>query len=140
MGLPGGGLKDSKLLQVVHKQTAERQQDICKQQSQNRNTVATALQGHFEVQAAMVKGYHTLLVPHPSCPRGLAIVVTQHNRDYLRHPAHGKLYGKTALRLKHIEQGCDGLVLCDKFELKGRSTEQQREMLLQRIKQAVSGL
>eukprot|EP00983_Pelagomonas_calceolata_P084801 1156433-Pelagomonas_calceolata.AAC.4 len=81
----------------------------------------------------MVQGYHTLLVPHPSCPCGLAIVVTQRNKDCLSHPA-GQLYGKTALRLKHIEQGCDGLLLCDESELKGRSTEQQRAMLVQRIK------
>jgi len=137
-GLPGGGLTDSKLLQLAKQATVEQQQGISQQLSHVADAVAVALHGHFEVQAAMVQGYHTLIVLHPSCPCGLAIAVTQRNRDFLYHPA-GQLYGKTALRLKHIERGCDGLVQCDESELQGCSIEEQQVMLLQRIKQATKG-
>eukprot|EP00967_Tisochrysis_lutea_P137873 scaffold248157_cov23-Tisochrysis_lutea.AAC.1 len=137
VGLPEGGLTDSKLLQVVQEDTAEWQQEVCRQESDMTDAITAALQGHYGVQAAMVHGYHTLLVPHSSCPRGIAVVVTQRNRDYLRHPA-GRLYGMTELRLKHIKQGCDGLVLCKWSELKKNPIEQRREMLMQHIEQVAN--
>jgi len=79
-----------------------------------------------------------LRVPHPSCPRGLVIAVTQRDRDYLRHPA-GQVYGKAALRMAQIKRRCDVLVLCDESELSG-SIEQQRGVLLDRLKEAAPDL
>ena len=98
VGLSGGGLSDSKLLQAAEAHVTTLQQDVSKDSSSITSKVAAALQGYYEVQAALVHGYHVLQVPHPSCPRGLVIAVTQRDRDYLRHPA-GQVYGKAALRM-----------------------------------------
>jgi hypothetical protein len=135
VGLPGGGLSDSKLLQAAEEHQAERVKSINKERSSITRKVAAALQGHYEVQAALVHGYHVLQVPHPSCPRGSAIAGTQRDRDYLRHPA-GQVYGKAALRMAQVKRRCDVLVLCDESELSG-SIEQQRGVLLDRLKEAM---
>jgi len=138
VGLPGGGLSDSKLLQAAEADTEAWIKRIWKEQGSMTSKVAAALQGHYEVQAALVHGYHVLRVPHPSCPRGLVIAVTQRDRDYLRHPA-GQVYGKAALRMAQIKRRCDVLVLCDESELSG-SIEQQRGVLLDRLKEAAPDL
>ena len=138
VGLPGDGLSDSKLLQAAEERQAERMKSISKDSSSITRKVAAALQGHYEVQAAMVHGYHALQVPHPSCPRGFVLAVTQRDRDYLRHPA-GQVYGKAALRMAQVKRCCDGLMLCDESELLG-SIEQQRGVLLKRLEEARPGV
>jgi len=138
VGLSGGGLSDSKLLQAAEEHQAERVKSINKERSSITRKVAAALQGHYEVQAALVHGYHVLQVPHPSCPRGSAIAGTQRDRDYLRHPA-GQVYGKAALRMAQVKRRCDVLVLCDESELSG-SIDQQRGLLLDRLKEAIPEL
>jgi hypothetical protein len=135
VGLPGGGLSDSKLLQAAEEHQAERMKSISEERSSITREVAEALQGYYEVQAAMVHGYHVLQVPHPSCPRGVVLAVTQRDRDYLRHPAR-QMYGKAALRMAQVKRRCDVLVLCDESELSG-SIEQQRGVLLDRLKEAM---
>jgi len=135
VGLPGGGLSDSKLLQAAEEHQAERVKSISKERSRITRKVAAALQGHYEVQAALVHGYHVLQVPHPICPRGFVIAVTQRDHDYLCHPA-GQVYGKAALRMAQVKRRCDVLVLCDESELSG-SIEQQRGVLLDRLKEAM---
>ena len=134
VGLSGGGLSDSKLLQAAEEHQAERVKSISKERSRITRKVAAALQRYYEVQAALVHGYHVLRVPHPSCPRGLVIAVTQRDRDYLRHPA-GQVYGKAALRMAQVKRCCDVLVLCDESELSG-SIEQQQGLMLDRLKEA----
>jgi len=136
--LPGGGLSDSELLQGAEADAEAWNMRIWKEQGSITRKVAAALQRYYEVQAALVHGYHVLRVPHPSCPRGLVIAVTQRDRDYLRHPA-GQVYGKAALRMAQIKRRCDVLVLCDESELSG-SIEQQRGVLLDRLKEAAPDL
>ena len=131
--LPGGGLSDSELLQGAEADAEAWNMRIWKEQGSITRKVAAALQGHYEVQAAMVHGYHALQVPHPSCPRGFVLAVTQRDRDYLRHPA-GQVYGKAALRMAQVKRCCDGLMLCDESELLG-SIEQQRGVLLNASRQ-----
>ena len=135
VGLPGDGLSDSKLLQAAEAETAIFQQAISKESCSITRIVVAALQGHYKVQAAMVHGYQVLQMQHPSCPRGIVIVATQRDRDYLHHPA-GQVYGKTALRMAQVKRCCDGLVLCDESELLG-SIEQQRGVLLKRLEDSM---
>jgi len=138
VGLSGGGLSDSKLLQAAEAHVTTLQQDVSKDSSSITSKVAAALQGHCEVQAAMVHGYHVLQLPHPSCPRGMVLAITQRDRDYLRHPA-GQVYGKAALRMAQVKRRCDMLVMCDESELLG-SIEQQRGVLLDSLKEAMPDL
>ena len=134
--LPGGGVSDGELLQLALEDSEQNQQDIAEDQSHVTSVVSAALQGVFDVQAAMVQGYHALLVHHHGCACGIALEITHPFQAYLRHPSD-RVYGKAALRQEQMKRKCDGAALCDGSELRGKSAEQLREMLLPRIGAAV---
>lgn len=80
----------------------------------------------------------TLLIRHPGCPRGIAVLVTRAEHYF---SSTGQLRGGMRLSAVRMGRQCDGLVLLGGGEWEGLQGEEGRRLFVQqRVQEVLDGV